>query len=107
MPPRTIHTKSPIFALPVERSTQYAGARLPARSQRESGEAFGISAIVQPPRSAVVEKSIRPPRIFFAFGFAAIALWAGKPQVFLRTTANERPPTLSPDGRWLAYSSDA
>ena len=34
------------------------------------------------------------------------ALRAGKPQVFLQTPANERSPALSPDGRWLAYSSD-
>jgi Tol biopolymer transport system component len=34
------------------------------------------------------------------------ALKAGKPEVFLQTPANERSPSLSPDGRWLAYSSD-
>jgi serine/threonine-protein kinase len=33
-------------------------------------------------------------------------LRAGTPVVFLQTPANERSPTLSPDGRWLAYSSD-
>jgi Tol biopolymer transport system component len=31
---------------------------------------------------------------------------AGKPEVFLQTPAGERSPALSPDGRWLAYSSD-
>jgi Tol biopolymer transport system component len=33
-------------------------------------------------------------------------LRAGKPEVFLQTQADERHPTFSPDGRWLAYSSD-
>jgi serine/threonine-protein kinase len=33
-------------------------------------------------------------------------LRAGKPEVFLKTTADERTPTFSPDGRWLAYISD-
>ena len=32
-------------------------------------------------------------------------LRAGKPEVFLQTTADERFPSFSPDGRWLAYSS--
>jgi len=36
----------------------------------------------------------------------AAGLRAGKPEVFLQTPANERSPTFSPDGRWLAYSSD-
>ena len=31
---------------------------------------------------------------------------AGKPEAFLQTAADERAPVLSPDGRWLAYSSD-
>jgi serine/threonine-protein kinase len=31
---------------------------------------------------------------------------AGKPEVFLQTQANERQPTFSPDGRWMAYASD-
>jgi Tol biopolymer transport system component/predicted Ser/Thr protein kinase len=31
---------------------------------------------------------------------------AGKPEPFLRTPANERVPTVSPDGRWIAYQSD-
>jgi serine/threonine-protein kinase len=30
----------------------------------------------------------------------------GKPESFLRTPTDEREPTLSPDGRWLAYRSD-
>ena len=30
----------------------------------------------------------------------------GKPEPFLRTPANERVPTVSPDGRWIAYQSD-
>jgi serine/threonine-protein kinase len=30
----------------------------------------------------------------------------GKPEVFARTPANEMLPAFSPDGRWLAYSSD-
>jgi len=30
----------------------------------------------------------------------------GKPEAFLRTAANERDPAFSPDGRWIAYSSD-
>jgi Tol biopolymer transport system component len=33
-------------------------------------------------------------------------LHAGKPEVFLQTPADERWPTFSSDGRWLAYSSD-
>jgi hypothetical protein len=33
-------------------------------------------------------------------------LRAGTPEVFLQTPANERSPALSPNGRWLAYSSD-
>jgi Tol biopolymer transport system component len=33
-------------------------------------------------------------------------LRAGKPEVFLQTPADERAPSFSPDGRWLAYSSD-
>ena len=31
---------------------------------------------------------------------------AGKPEPFLRTTANEFDPAFSPDGRWMAYTSD-
>jgi serine/threonine-protein kinase len=31
---------------------------------------------------------------------------AGKPEVFLETPANEKYPSFSPDGRWMAYSSD-
>jgi serine/threonine-protein kinase len=31
---------------------------------------------------------------------------AGKPEVFLQTPADERSPSLSPDGRWMAYASD-
>jgi Tol biopolymer transport system component len=30
----------------------------------------------------------------------------GKPEVFLQTPADERSPSFSPDGRWMAYSSD-
>jgi serine/threonine-protein kinase len=30
----------------------------------------------------------------------------GKPELFLRTPANERYPAVSPDGRWIAYVSD-
>jgi serine/threonine-protein kinase len=33
-------------------------------------------------------------------------LRAGKPEVFLQTQANERYPSFSPDGRWIAYRSD-
>ena len=33
-------------------------------------------------------------------------LRAGTSEVFLQTPTNERSPALSPDGRWLAYSSD-
>jgi Tol biopolymer transport system component len=33
-------------------------------------------------------------------------LRAGKAEVFLQTPADERAPSFSPDGRWLAYSSD-
>jgi serine/threonine-protein kinase len=31
---------------------------------------------------------------------------AGKPSVFLNSRSSEQEPTFSPDGRWLAYSSD-
>ena len=31
---------------------------------------------------------------------------AGKPEVFLQTPADERSPSVSPDGRWMAYSSN-
>jgi Tol biopolymer transport system component len=33
-------------------------------------------------------------------------LRAGKPEVFLQTQGDERAPSFSPDGRWMAYSSD-
>jgi Tol biopolymer transport system component len=33
-------------------------------------------------------------------------LRAGKPEVLLQTPADERHPDFSPDGRWMAYSSD-
>jgi Tol biopolymer transport system component len=33
-------------------------------------------------------------------------LRAGKPQVFLQTPFDERYPSFSPDGRWLAYASN-
>jgi Tol biopolymer transport system component len=33
-------------------------------------------------------------------------LHAGKPEVFLQTPADERYPSFSPDGRWMAYRSD-
>jgi serine/threonine protein kinase/Tol biopolymer transport system component len=33
-------------------------------------------------------------------------LRAGKPEVFLQTSADERDPSFSPDGRWMAYVSD-
>ncbi len=33
-------------------------------------------------------------------------LRAGKPEIFLQTPADERTPTFSPDGRWLAYISN-
>lgn len=33
-------------------------------------------------------------------------LRAGKPEVFLQTPADERHPSFSPDGRWLAYISN-
>jgi Tol biopolymer transport system component len=33
-------------------------------------------------------------------------LRAGNPEVFLQTPFNERTPMFSPDGRWLAYTSD-
>jgi serine/threonine-protein kinase len=33
-------------------------------------------------------------------------LRAGKPEVFLQTPADERDPAFSPDGRWLAYTSN-
>ena len=33
-------------------------------------------------------------------------LRAGKPEVLLQTPADERSPSFSPDGRWMAYSSE-
>jgi Tol biopolymer transport system component/tRNA A-37 threonylcarbamoyl transferase component Bud32 len=33
-------------------------------------------------------------------------LHVGKPEVFLQTSFDERHPSLSPDGRWMAYSSN-
>jgi serine/threonine-protein kinase len=36
----------------------------------------------------------------------AAALRAGKPEIFLQTLFDERQPSFSPDGRWLAYSSN-
>jgi serine/threonine-protein kinase len=30
----------------------------------------------------------------------------GKPEIFLQTHGDERAPSFSPDGRWMAYSSD-
>ena len=33
-------------------------------------------------------------------------LRAGKPEVFLQTPADERHPAFSPDGRWMAYTSN-
>jgi Tol biopolymer transport system component len=33
-------------------------------------------------------------------------LRAGKPEIFLKTSADERQSTFSPDGRWLAYASN-
>ncbi len=35
-----------------------------------------------------------------------VGLHAGKPEIFLQTPADERTPTFSPDGRWLAYTSN-
>ena len=39
-------------------------------------------------------------------GDEATGWTAGEPTVFLSTPANEGAPMFSPDGRWLAYSSD-
>jgi serine/threonine-protein kinase len=39
-------------------------------------------------------------------GDEATGWTAGEPTVFLRTPANEGAPMFSPDGRWLAYSSN-
>ena len=33
-------------------------------------------------------------------------LRAGKPEIFLQTSTDERNPAFSPDGRWLAYTSN-
>jgi len=33
-------------------------------------------------------------------------LKAGKPEQFLKSSSNDRAPSFSPDGRWLAYESD-
>ena len=35
----------------------------------------------------------------------AAGLRAGKPELFLRSSSDERNPAFSPDGRWIAYSS--
>lgn len=37
---------------------------------------------------------------------ATAGIRAGKPEPFLQTQFNEQEPSLSPDGRWLAYASD-
>ena len=36
----------------------------------------------------------------------AVGLRAGKPEAFLQTSFDERHPSFSPDGRWLAYTSN-
>ena len=36
----------------------------------------------------------------------AVGLRAGKPEAFLQTSFDERHPSFSPDGRWLAYASN-
>lgn len=51
------------------------------------------------------------PRTSYDIWTAAIegggaGLRAGKPELFLQTPLDERQPTFSPDGRWLAYTSD-
>src|SRR5262249_53558500 len=35
-----------------------------------------------------------------------VGIRAGKPELFLQTPFDERHPAFSPDGRWLAYSSN-
>jgi len=55
---------------------------------------------------------------FMEFGSKGYQLWtvplesdgaglrAGKPEVFLQTQTDDRAPSFSPDGRWIAYRSD-
>ena len=55
---------------------------------------------------------------FFEAGAGTYSLWtvplesdnaelrAGKPEVFLQSQADDRYPSFSPDGRWMAYRSD-
>jgi serine/threonine-protein kinase len=38
---------------------------------------------------------------------AGDGLKAGKPELFLQTSADERQPSISPDGQWLAYASNS
>ena len=61
-------------------------------------------------RLAFMEQSLGSAGTFHLFTVPleadGAALRGGKPEIFLQTRADERYPTFSPDGRWMAYRSD-
>ena len=89
---------------------------------RADGVGEVVSLLEQ--RGALAGLSVSPDGTRLAFGETSASdsgtdLWTlpvdlagdtprktGEPQVYLRTSANEAFPRISPDGRWLAYQSD-